>query len=98
MDRAEILLHGAGDCRYGRCFSDMNETLLNLPLIMVYDLALATGDKVQTDIVRPLQDSFEELVIIKSIILHKNHRYSWNKMHYNLSLATCFQYIWLTNF
>ena len=45
----------------------MIETLLTMPLITVYDLALAAGDKVLTGIVRPFQDSFDELVIIKII-------------------------------
>ena len=33
--------------------SAIKETLLNLPLIMVYDLGLATGNKVCNEIVKP---------------------------------------------
>ena len=33
--------------------SAIKETLLNLPLIMVYDLGLATGNKVHNEIVKP---------------------------------------------
>ena len=45
----------------------MNESLLTMPLITVFDLALAAGVKVLTGIVRPFQDSFDELVIIKIV-------------------------------